>query len=93
MNLSYAYILLAFAIGFEITGTSLVKDSEGFTRWIPTIICLGTICFSYYLLSNVVNYIPVGIAYATWSALGTAAITIIGAVSYTHLTLPTKRIV
>ena len=74
MNLSYAYILLAFAIVFEITGTSLVKDSEGFTRWIPTIICLGTICFSYYLLSNVVTYIPVGIAYATWSALGLSLI-------------------
>ena len=85
MNLSYAYILLAFAIVFEITGTSLVKDSEGFTRWIPTIICLGTICFSYYLLSNVVNYIPVGIAYATWSALGTAAITIIGVIKYNQI--------
>ena len=85
MNLTYAYILLAFAIVFEITGTSFVKDSGGFTRWVPTIICLGTICFSYYLLSNVVTYIPVGIAYATWSALGTAAITIIGAFKYNQI--------
>ena len=82
MNLTYAYIFLAFAIVLEITGTSLVKDTAGFTKWIPTIICLVTICFSYYLMSHVVAYIPVGITYATWSGLGIAAIT---TVSYTHL--------
>tara|TARA_B100000029_G_C17169690_1_gene812810 strand:- start:135 stop:476 length:342 start_codon:yes stop_codon:yes gene_type:complete len=85
MNLSYAYIFLALAIVFEVTGTSLVKDTAEFTRWLPTIICLGTICFSYYLLSNVVTHIPVGIAYATWSALGTAAITVIGAFKYNQI--------
>jgi len=82
MNLSYAYIFLAFAIVLEITGTSLVKDTVGFTRWVPSIICLGTICFSYYLMSHVVSFIPIGITYATWSGLGIAAITIIGIFKY-----------
>ena len=85
MNLSYAYIFLAFAIIFEITGTSLVKDTAGFTRWVPSIICLGTICISYYLMSHVVTYIPVGITYATWSGLGIAAITIIGVIKYNQI--------
>ena len=85
MNLTYAYILLAFAIVLEITGTSLVKDTAGFTRWIPSIICLLTICFSYYLMSHVVGYIPIGITYATWSGLGIAAITIIGVVKYNQM--------
>ena len=40
MNLTYAYIFLAFAIVLEITGTSFVKDTVGFTKWIPTIIGL-----------------------------------------------------
>jgi small multidrug resistance pump len=82
MNLSYAYIFLGVAIILEITGTSFVKDTEGFTRWIPTIICLVAICFSYYLMSHVVSYIPVGITYATWSGLGITAITIIGIFKY-----------
>tara|TARA_B100000586_G_scaffold149940_1_gene108885 strand:- start:53 stop:397 length:345 start_codon:yes stop_codon:yes gene_type:complete len=82
MNLSYAYIFLGIAIILEITGTSFVKDTEGFTRWIPTIICLVTICFSYYLMSHVVSYVPIGITYATWSGLGIAAITIIGIFKY-----------
>ena len=85
MNLLYAYIFLAFAIVLEITGTSLVKDTAGFTRWIPTVICLATICFAYYLMSHVVGFIPVGITYATWSGLGIAAITIIGVFKYNQI--------
>ena len=85
MNLTYAYILLAFAIALEITGTSFVKDTEGFSRWFPSIICLVTICFSYYLMSHVVVFVPVGITYATWSGLGIAAITIIGVFKYNQI--------
>ena len=85
MNLTYAYILLAFAIVLEITGTSFVKDTMGFTKWIPTTLCLVTICFSYYLMSHVVGFIPVGITYATWSGLGIAAITIIGVFKYNQI--------
>ena len=85
MNLTYAYIFLAFAIVLEITGTSLVKDTAGFTRWMPTVICLGTICFSYYLMSHVVTFVPVGITYATWSGLGIAAITVIGIYKYNQV--------
>ena len=85
MNLAYAYIFLAFAIVLEVTGTSYVKDTLGFTQWIPTIICLGTICFSYYLMSHVVSFVPLGITYATWSGLGIAAITIIGVFKYNQI--------
>ena len=85
MNLAYAYIFLGFAIVLEITGTSLVKDTAGFTRWLPSIICLITICFSYYLMSHVVGFIPVGITYATWSGLGITAITIIGVFKYNQI--------
>tara|TARA_B100001765_G_C19349871_1_gene269888 strand:+ start:157 stop:498 length:342 start_codon:yes stop_codon:yes gene_type:complete len=85
MNLTYAYIFLALAIILEITGTSFVKDTAGFTRWIPSIICLSTICFSYYLMSHVVSFVPVGITYATWSGLGIIALTLIGIYKYNQV--------
>ena len=85
MNLTYAYIFLGFAIILEITGTSFVKDTVGFTRWIPSVICLVTICFSYYLMSHVMTYVPIGITYATWSGLGIVAITIIGVFKYNQI--------
>ena len=85
MNITYAYIFLAFAIVLEITGTSFVKDTAGFTRWVPSIICLANICFSYYFMSHAVSFIPVGITYAIWSGLGIAAITIIGVIKYNQI--------
>ena len=85
MNLTYSYILLAIAIVLEVTGTSLLKDSEGFTKWIPSLICLVTICLSFYLMSRVVYFIPVGLMYATWCGLGIAAVTIIAMFKYNQI--------
>ena len=41
--------------------------------------------FSYYLMSHVVSFIPVGITYATWSGLGIAAITVVGILKYNQI--------
>ena len=48
-------------------------------------ICLGTICFSYYLMSHAVGFVPLGIAYATWSGLGIVALTIVGIYKYNQM--------
>ena len=85
MNLTYSYILLAIAIVLEVTGTSLLKDSEGFTKWIPSLVCLVAICLSFYLMSRVVFFIPVGIMYATWCGLGIAVVTIIAMFKYNQI--------
>ena len=52
MNLTYAYIFLAFAIVLEITGTSFVKDTAGFTKWIPTIIGLSLIIVGVVIVNT-----------------------------------------
>jgi small multidrug resistance pump len=73
-----AYVLLAFAILSEVAGTTSLKFSTGFTRLWPS---LGTIAgygLSFYLLSLVLKSVPVGTAYAIWSAVGTALIATIG---------------
>ena len=85
MNIIYAYFFLALAIILEITGTSFVKDTEGFTHLRPTLFCLVAICLSYYMMSLVVPFVPIGITYATWSGLGIAAITIIGIFKYQQI--------
>ena len=85
MNLTISYIFLAFAIVLEVTGTSFVKDTSGFTKWITSLICLVTICMAYFLMSHVMNFVPVGITYATWSGLGIVAITIIGVFKYNQI--------
>ncbi|MFF5171172.1 DMT family transporter [Micromonospora sp. NPDC000089] len=74
-----AYALLAFAIAAEVAGTSLMKATEGFTRLWPTLGVATAYLISFYLFSQAVRTVPVSIAYAVWSGVGTAAIAAVGA--------------
>ena len=72
-----AYLALAFAIVFEVIGTSLLLKSEQFTRWAPSI---GVVVFylaAFYLLSVSLKSIPLGVAYALWAGLGIMLTTLI----------------
>ncbi|MDO5666864.1 MAG: SMR family transporter [Alcaligenaceae bacterium] len=73
-----AYLLLAIAIFFEIAGTGLLIKTEQFTRLIPSVLVLSFYGASFYFLSLSLKYIPIGIAYALWSAVGIVGITLIG---------------
>lgn len=74
-----AYMFLVAAIAAEILATSLMKATEGFTRLWPTLACVVLYAISLVLLSQAVKGVSVGVAYALWSAVGTAAIVAIGA--------------
>ena len=82
MNLTQAYIFLVVAILLEITATSFLKDTQGFTKWIPSLVCIIAVSICMYLMSHVMKLVPVGITYATWAGLGIVAITIIGIIKY-----------
>lgn len=73
-----AFLLLIIAIMSEITGTTALKASEGFTRLGPAIIVVVAYAMSFYLLSQCLKHIPLGTAYAIWSGLGTAGTAIVG---------------
>jgi small multidrug resistance pump len=75
-----AYVFLLGAIAAEVVGTSLLKATDGFSRLWPTVACLASYVISFIALSQAVKGMPVGVVYALWSALGTAAIVAIGAV-------------
>ncbi|MCT2583388.1 DMT family transporter [Actinophytocola gossypii] len=72
------YVYLAVAIAFEVVATSLLRATEGFTRLWPTVACLAGYAAAFAMLALVVRHVPVGVAYAVWSGLGTAAIVAIG---------------
>lgn len=73
-----AFFLLIIAIMSEITGTTALKASDGFTRLGPAIIVVVGYAMSFYLLAQCLKQIPLGTAYAIWSGLGTAGTAIIG---------------
>ena len=72
------WIYLLGAIFFEVAGTTAMKMSEGFTRMIPSIAMTFFYVFSLVALTFALKKFDVSMAYAIWSGVGTALITIIG---------------
>ncbi len=76
--LPLAYILLALAIISEVTGSTFLVKSEGFTQLVPSLLVFIFYVISFYLLSQVLKTIPLGIAYAIWSGVGIVLTALIG---------------
>ena len=72
------YIFLSIAIFCEVAGTMLLPVSQNFTKVIPTV-CLAIFYLtSFYLMTFVMDKLPIAIVYATWSGLGIFTIAILG---------------
>ena len=66
------------AIFCEVAGTMLLPVTQNFTKLIPTSILAICYLSAFYLLTFVVDKLPIAIVYATWSGLGVFTIAILG---------------
>lgn len=73
-----AAALLMAAIGIEVASTALLPRAQGFTQpgWSAAV--LGGYAVSIWLLALVVRTVPVSVAYAVWSGVGTALVAVVG---------------
>lgn len=73
-----AWIFLAFAIALEVTGTFLLKLSNGFEKWHWG--ALSIFCYSacFWALAPAMKLLPVGVVYAIWAGVGIVAAAAIG---------------
>ncbi len=77
-----AWLMLAVTILFEVIGSTMMKLSDGFTHFWPSVgvfVCYGTALAG---LTIVLKYIDLSVAYAIWSGVGVALIAIIGIVYF-----------
>ncbi len=81
--MSYSY--LAIAIIAEVIATSALKASDEFTRFVPSLIVVIGYGAAFYLLTQVLKSIPIGITYAIWSGVGIVLVTISGIVFYKQI--------
>ncbi|MBP2029599.1 small multidrug resistance pump [Methanohalophilus levihalophilus] len=72
------YMYLAAAIFFELCGTTCMKVSEGYKNKLATVLIFVFYGISFSIFPLALQTIDVSIAYAIWSGVGTAAITVIG---------------
>ena len=76
------YLFLIIAIFCEVGGTMLLPLSQNFTKIIPTITLAVLYLLSFYLITFVLEKLPVAIVYATWSGLGVFTVAILGYVIF-----------
>lgn len=82
MNIGHIYLF--FAIIFEVTATLMLPISKNLTKPIPSIIIIGFYLFSTYLMTLTLDYFPIGIVYAIWSAMGIAIVAIVSYFVYSQ---------
>jgi small multidrug resistance pump len=75
-------LLLAIAISSEVVATVALKASDGFSKPLPAALVVVGYAISFWMLALVLKHLSVGTTYAVWSAVGTAAIALIGIVAY-----------
>ena len=71
-------LILVLAILSEVVGTVALKASEGLVRLGPSVLVVVGYGLSFYFLALALKQIPLGVAYAIWSGLGTAGAVIAG---------------
>ena len=75
-----SWLILVIAGVFEVAWASLLGESKGFTRAIPTIGFVVTLAISMYLLSVATRTIPIGTGYAVWVGIGAVGAFLVGVV-------------
>ncbi|MBB5917707.1 small multidrug resistance pump [Nocardia transvalensis] len=74
------FLLLVLAIACEVSATVSLKLSEGFTKLVPSVVVVAGYAGAFFFLSQALKRgMAIGVAYGVWSAIGVAAVAIIGA--------------
>ena len=74
------YLFLTLSIISEVFATTMLKLSEGFTVPVPSLAVAIGYGISFYSLSLCLKTLPLSLAYAIWSGVGTALTVIVGIV-------------
>jgi quaternary ammonium compound-resistance protein SugE len=73
-----AWIMLVVAGLFEVVWAYAMKQSDGFTRLVPSLVTLVMMLASFGLLSASMRTIPLGTAYTVWTGIGAIGAFIVG---------------
>ncbi|MDZ8188177.1 MAG: multidrug efflux SMR transporter [Nostoc sp. ChiSLP02] len=90
MTISWIYLIAA--IIFEVSGTTCMKLSQGFTKIAPSVlifVCYG-LCLTFLTLA--LKRIEVSVAYSIWAGLGTILVAMIGIIWFRESATLTKLI-
>ena len=71
--------VLVIAAGFlEVVFALMLKQADGFTKPVPSVLALVFGGASFLMLTIALKSLPVGTAYAVWTGLGAAGTVLVG---------------
>ncbi|MEH2171685.1 DMT family transporter [Nostoc sp.] len=73
-----SWIYLIIAILFEVSGTTCMKLSEGFTKIVPSVLIFVFYGLCFTFLTFALKRLEVSVAYSVWAGLGTILVAFIG---------------
>ena len=72
------WIMLILAGIFEVTWACAMKDSNGFTVLLPSVITVVGYIASAVFLALALKHLPLGTAYAMWTGFGIIGTSVLG---------------
>ena len=76
------WLYLIVAVIFEVIATSALKESNSFTKLVPSLFVIIGYSISFYFFSLTLKNLSIGITYAIWSGLGILLICLVGYFRY-----------
>ena len=64
------YLMLSIAIVSEVLATTAMKQSDGFTRPLWSVLTVVGYLIAFFFLAQTLKTVPTGVAYAIWSGVG-----------------------
>ena len=72
------WLYLTIAGFFEVFWAAGLKFSHGFTKILPSVLTVIGMLASFYFLSLALKKLPLSIAYAVWTGIGTVGTVLFG---------------
>ena len=77
-----AWVWLVLAGLLEVVWVVGLKYSEGFTRFVPSVVTVVAAAASFWLLAVALRSLPIGTAYAVWTGIGAVGTALLGIVLF-----------
>lgn len=87
-----AWVYLIIAGILEILWAFALKQSDGFTRLVPSIVTVVTMIGSFGLLSLSMRTLPLGTSYVMWTGIGAIGTFLVGITFLGEAVNPTRII-
>ena len=84
------WVMLLLAGVFEVTWALAMKQSDGFSKLLPSVVtCIGYIASAIFL-SFALKKLPIGTAYAMWTGFGIVGTSLLGIILFRESLTPAQ---